>query len=136
MIRRSLLGAVLSIVLLGTGAAAGTEGKDAPERLYLRYCSACHGADGEGGGPLAELLQVAPTDLTRFAQKNGGVFPFRSVLRAMDGRTTDRVHGGSAMPVWGDVFSPPSSATMDEQLQAYGKMFLITFHIESLQVQD
>ncbi len=30
---------------------------------FATYCSACHGADGSGGGPAAAALDVRPTDL-------------------------------------------------------------------------
>lgn len=44
-------------------------------RLFARHCSACHGTDGAGGGPIAGQLPMAPTNL-----KSG---PF---IRTFDGR--------------------------------------------------
>lgn len=126
--------AVAVVALVLPASASEIEGENAAERLYLSYCSACHGTTGRGDGTLAAILEVEPTDLTQFASANGGVFPFRSVLRAIDGRTTVRAHGDTAMPVWGKVFAPPKDASMREQLESYGKMFLITFHIEELQL--
>ncbi len=135
VMRASRFGCALAVLLLvaSPSLASEIEGEDASERLYLSYCSACHGPEGKGNGTLAALLKIEPADLTQFASANGGVFPFRSFLRAMDGRTTVRAHGESAMPVWGQVFAPPADASMHEQLEAYGKMFLITFYVESLQ---
>ena len=131
-------GALISMMIVVGLLAAPAQaeplgGRDASEHLYLTYCSACHGADGKGGGALAKLLEVEPTDLTTFSAANGGVFPFRSVLRAIDGRMTVRAHGDAAMPVWGKVFAPPADASMRDQLEAYGRMFLITFYLESIQ---
>lgn len=128
---------VAVMIVLGFGlpaSASEIEGVDAGERLYLSYCSACHGTTGRGDGALAAILEIEPADLTQFANANGGVFPFRSVLRAIDGRTTVRAHGDTGMPVWGKVFAPPKNASMREQLEAYGRLFLITFHIEELQL--
>ena len=44
-------------------------------RLFARHCSACHGTDGAGGGPIASQLPMAPTNLK--------VGPF---IRTFDGR--------------------------------------------------
>lgn len=130
------LAALLVLAVSGPVRASEIEGENAGEKLYLNYCAVCHGTSGKGDGTLAALLEIEPTDLTGFAQANGGIFPFRSVLRAIDGRMTVRAHGETAMPIWGAVFAPPRDASMREQLEAYGKMFLITFHVESLQEVD
>lgn len=132
-----LLTLCATLLLCGPAQAGSVheeiQGEDAGERLYLSYCSSCHGTDGKGGGTLAALLDIEPADLTQFAAANGGVFPFRSVLHAIDGRMTVRAHGESGMPVWGKVFAPPKNASMREQLESFGRLFLITFHVESLQ---
>jgi mono/diheme cytochrome c family protein len=39
-------------------------------RYFVRYCSACHGAEGRGDGPAASALQSLPADLTRIAQRS------------------------------------------------------------------
>ncbi len=133
--KMQLLVVAVFAVLASVAPSAGSEiqGEDASERLYLSYCAACHGAKGKGDGTLAALLKIAPADLTGFARENGGIFPFRSVLRAIDGRTNVTAHGTTGMPVWGEVFAPARDASMQEQLEAYGKLFLITFHLESIQ---
>lgn len=71
---------------------------------YEQYCSGCHGVDGKGDGPLANLLTVKPADLTSLAKANAGNFPGTKVLRAIDGRDTIRAHGTSDMPIWGVNF--------------------------------
>ena len=40
--------------------------------IYARYCVGCHGAQGDGRGPAAEMLITKPRDFT------SGVFKFRS----------------------------------------------------------
>jgi mono/diheme cytochrome c family protein len=42
------------------------------ERVYNLYCIGCHGANGDGQGPAAEMLIVKPRDFTK------GIFKFRS----------------------------------------------------------
>ena len=46
-----------------------TERAQVGHRYFVRYCSACHGAEGGGDGPAAAALQSPPADLTRIAQQ-------------------------------------------------------------------
>ena len=71
--------------------------------LYQWYCAACHGRDGTGAGPMAPVLLVQPTDLTRLAANAEGVFPLLRVVMRIDGRDPLVSHG-SAMPVYGPLF--------------------------------
>ena len=71
---------------------------------YRTHCATCHGATGQGDGPLAPRLRVAPPDLTKLSRKNGGKYPFDKVYRIVDGRDPVSGHGGGDMPVWGDTF--------------------------------
>jgi len=71
--------------------------------LYLRYCSACHGADGRGDGPNARFLPVAPT-----AHADGATMARRS-----DDVLFDAIFAGAAplgrsprMPAWGRTLEP------------------------------
>jgi cytochrome c oxidase cbb3-type subunit 2 len=41
-------------------------------KTYARYCVGCHGVNGDGKGPAAEMLIVKPRDFTK------GIFKFRS----------------------------------------------------------
>jgi len=77
--------------------------------LYALYCATCHGLNAEGDGPTAELLTVAPVDLTRLAAENGGVFPVARVVRRIDGRDPVIAHG-SPMPVFGPFFDGEGAA--------------------------
>ena len=43
-------------------------------RYFVRYCSACHGAEGRGDGRCLSP-PVSPADLTRIAQRRGGISP-------------------------------------------------------------
>lgn len=81
-------------------------GSTAGRDLFEFYCASCHGRDGRGGGPVAGALNVPPTDLTRLAQRHGGVFARRQVEAFVtgDGGLLTPAHGTSDMPVWGPIF--------------------------------
>lgn len=98
----------LGVVVLSAYVAAA--GNGSPGRAaYFRYCGACHGADGRGNGEVADSLRVRPADLTQLAKKHDGVFPYDLVKEVIDGRKRVAAHGGSAMPVWGQVFASEES---------------------------
>jgi len=74
--------------------------------LYKAYCASCHGMDGKGGGPMAASLKTAPSDLTRIALHNNGMFPAVRVQRIITGEEPlPAGHGTREMPLWGPVFS-------------------------------
>lgn len=68
---------------------------------FARHCAACHGADADGTGPMAAVLTVPPTDLTRLAAK--GAFPTIRVVMRIDGRDALVAHG-SPMPLFGQLY--------------------------------
>lgn len=72
--------------------------------LYKRFCASCHGASGEGDGPVAAALLAKPPDLTRLSARRGGTWPESTVRRIIDGRELTPAHGGRDMPVWGLEF--------------------------------
>jgi mono/diheme cytochrome c family protein len=78
------------------------EGRD----LFRAYCSACHGADARGGGPAAASMKTKPPDLTRIAERRGGVFPLAYVERFISGeQPSAETHGQREMPIWGPILS-------------------------------
>ena len=76
---------------------------DTGARLFFNHCAACHGDDGEGGGPVAASLRVTIPNLRTLARRNGGVFPTESVTAYVDGRTMPAAHGDRQMPIWGEA---------------------------------
>jgi mono/diheme cytochrome c family protein len=86
--------------LLAGPAAAADMGRGA--ELFAGHCAACHGAEARGGGPMAEILAVAPPDLTALTARAGGTFPLEQVVRSIDGRTMVLAHGGP-MPLFGMI---------------------------------
>ena len=43
----------------------------AGRKLFQTYCASCHGPEGRGGGPLADSLDVAPTNFHEWPIKYG-----------------------------------------------------------------
>jgi mono/diheme cytochrome c family protein len=75
--------------------------------LFRSYCASCHGADGKGRGPVANVLKVPPADLTTLARRNGGKYPAALVRDTLYGARTPNpsaAHGTSEMPLWGSIF--------------------------------
>ena len=100
-------------------------GKD----LFVQYCAVCHGKDGKGGGPAAEALKSAPTDLTQISKRNNGTFPEERMMRMLQGQERVTAHGSQDMPVWGNVFSNMSSNLTMKQARMHG----LVQYLEELQ---
>lgn len=99
----------VSILLAATGlvaACASQQGVSAPtgQETFARYCASCHGARGDGTGPVAGVIRGTIPDLTALASRSGGVFPADRVASYIDGRSLPPVHGSRTMPVWGATF--------------------------------
>jgi mono/diheme cytochrome c family protein len=146
-----MMTAVVLVAAVATGAPqawaedmAVTQG----QKLYTKYCASCHGATGTGDGPVGKMLNPPASDLTTIAKQNGGKFPFYEVMQIINGRSPEsqqtdaslpgvpKAHGSAAMPVWGEVFSRDElskGSSLDLQLQATGKIMLITEYLQSIQ---
>jgi mono/diheme cytochrome c family protein len=104
------------------------EGRD----LFRAYCAACHGTDARGGGPAAAPLKTKPPNLTRIAERRGGVFPLADVERFISGeQASAETHGQREMPIWGPILS---QVQRDRDL---GKVRIrnLAKYLESLQVR-
>lgn len=100
---------IRTLVILGFGAlsALPAQATDLVEMGALEFqerCAVCHGATGEGNGPLSGFLRIDMVDLTTLAARNDDVFPEERVYRVIDGRTEVAAHGPRSMPVWGSEF--------------------------------
>lgn len=105
------LSVVVWCTLLGMALAAEQRPATSPStavsgapRVFVRYCSACHGVQGRGDGPAAPALQPPPADLTRITQRHDGRFPVDEITALIDGRTVLPAHGSREMPIWGVRF--------------------------------
>ena len=101
---------------------------------YLRYCSSCHGTEGKGNGPLANLFTTKPTDLTQIAKNAGEQFPTAKVIQAIDGTTRVPGHGPADMPVWGERFRA-QAAMAQGRATARGKVVTIAEYLRSIQAK-
>jgi len=100
--------------------------------LFKAYCAVCHGKDGKGGGPMAKSLKVAPPDLTRIAERNGGPFPMERVQKIISGeQPAPAGHGTTQMPVWGPIFS---QIAWDQDLGRL-RVYNVTKYIEQMQTK-
>jgi mono/diheme cytochrome c family protein len=118
--------------------SANAQGIDIGQRDYRNHCAFCHGLEGKGDGPSANMLRVKVADLSILQKNNKDVFPFKRVYEVIDGREAVAAHGSRTMPVWGDVFSreaadwnlPPS---VDKESFIRGRILSLTEYISRLQ---
>jgi mono/diheme cytochrome c family protein len=103
--------------------------RDNGSQLFRAHCASCHGATGNGNGPVADQLRHAPPDLTKYTARNGGVFPRERVCRIIDGRDVPS-HGDREMPVWGDVFKSGGAASTND---VKAKIDAIVRYLEGIQ---
>lgn len=96
-----LVTATMAIAFNGQVRAADDSLMDLGKQEYEEKCAVCHGQNGKGKGPIADMLKTAPSDLTMLSKNNGGVFPFGQVYGVIDGRQAVKLHGERTMPVWG-----------------------------------
>jgi mono/diheme cytochrome c family protein len=116
------------------GFARGEESvaAQAGHNLYSQHCEVCHGLRGEGTGPLAEELRVAPADLTTIALRRGGVFPEAEIREIIDGRRRMRGHGPANMPLWGEVFAQ-GAADAQHEVEVRDRVSSLVEYLKSIQ---
>jgi mono/diheme cytochrome c family protein len=103
------------------------------QQAFLQYCASCHGAHGDGQGPLAEELRTAPTDLTRLREQFGSPLQTQRLLERIDGRRMARAHGSRDMPVWGQKLARNVSRGAGTEVQTRGTLLIIIDWLESIQ---
>jgi mono/diheme cytochrome c family protein len=114
---------------LATLAAHAAEPKG--DALFATHCATCHGVDGEGGGPVASVMNVSMPNLRTLAKRNGGVFPAEAVTAYIDGRDQVAAHGDRVMPIWGDFLQTPGDK--DDQGPVRARIAELVAFIERLQ---
>jgi len=100
--------------------------------LYRIYCRNCHGESGEGDGPMVEVLEVRPADLTRLGQGPDGEFPTDDVHAAIDGRDDLLAHGSSKMPIWGLAFRE-FDTDIDQERHIQARILQLIEYLKSIQ---
>jgi mono/diheme cytochrome c family protein len=108
---------LFAALLIATAASAGAAERPDGAKLFMNHCAACHGADGEGGGPVAAVMQTTVPNLRTLAQRSGGTFPSEAVTAYIDGREVKAAHGDRQMPIWGEVFRGPEQGTAQRTIR-------------------
>jgi mono/diheme cytochrome c family protein len=87
-------------------AACGQSGQAqvSGAQLYANHCASCHGAQGEGDGPVAAVMKIGVPNLRNLSLRNNGEFPADAVRAFVDGRNLPAAHGDRYMPIWGNEF--------------------------------
>ena len=122
---------ILSGIL--AGCTAEREGEFSGLYLYANYCASCHGANGEGDGPVAAVMATQVPNLRLLSERNNGIFPADAVTEYIDGRTVVFAHGDRSMPVWGDVFSWEDTDDPDQEQRIQARISAIVDFVSELQ---
>jgi mono/diheme cytochrome c family protein len=108
---------LFATLLVATAWSARGAERPNGAQLFHNHCAACHGAEGEGGGPVAAVMQTTVPNLRTLAKRNGGTFPTDAVTAYIDGRQVKAAHGDRQMPVWGDVFRGPDHGSAERTVR-------------------
>src|SRR5262249_34316815 len=103
------------------------------QREYQHACAVCHGTEGQGNGPMADLLKKPPPDLTQLSKRNGGQFPFWRVYPTIDGRGEVMSHGPRTMQGWGADFRNQAGGGPLDENRVLGRILSLVYYLESLQ---
>lgn len=96
---------ILASAVLCLSATASLGEETIGQAEFMSNCAVCHGMDAKGNGPILDYLKAAPSDLTQISARNGGQFPFQQVYDTIADVDSNRAHGTSEMPVWGNRFN-------------------------------
>lgn len=112
---------------------AHAEGMTVGEFEYNNSCAACHGAKGDGDGPLASFFKAGTLPQLSLLQKNNdGVFPVSRVYAMIEGTADVRAHGGRDMPVWGDRYRARADPSIDPDFGPQDPDVYTTYRILAL----
>ena len=71
--------------------------------LYRTFCATCHGETGKGDGPVADIADHRPSDLTVLSRNSGGTYPRDRVMRVLENVEPLPGHDPPAMPNWRNI---------------------------------
>ena len=136
----------LSVGIVVLGVSAQAQDMTFGEFEYENSCVACHGASGNGDGPVSDFLSGAvPTDLTVMQKNNGGVFPVIAVYDTIEGSMLPSAHGSRDMPIWGNRFRERMTKGNEDDFFAFSssetesyvnaRILALIEYLASLQVQ-
>lgn len=131
--------ALAVLVALGAGTPGWAEDQGTAitqgRADYLTYCASCHGAEGQGDGPVSGSLTNRPPNLTYLQQQEPeGKFPYQRVMNIIQGNPdyaqNYRTHGPADMPVWGKELTEASG---DRESVAKARVRNLVEYIKSIQ---
>jgi len=128
------LGAALLALACATAEPAPSQRIAAGRAEYETYCTACHGIQADGTGPVAPYMSPRPPDLRRIAARRDGVFPHAAVAAWIDGRDPIASHGTRDMPVWGAAFREESELDQVTETRVRGRIVQLVAYLESIQL--
>jgi len=103
------------------------------EKHFNQYCSACHGLNAAGAGPVTPALNKLPPDLRQISKRRGGEFPAGEIAAYIDGRTSVQAHGSREMPIWGEQFNAKAGGGNLGDEFARGKVDVLVDYLKSIQ---
>lgn len=118
-------------LVIASPAALAQPGNDIGKMEFVSNCASCHGVDGTGNGPLGNLLQKSPPDLTLLARNNNGVLPINRLYAVIDGAGVPS-HGSREMPVWGTEYLIEEGKAMREARGHYDAPAVVRARILTL----
>jgi mono/diheme cytochrome c family protein len=92
----------LAGLLLGKIGPLWAQNPSDGKKLYLTYCSSCHGETGKGDGPAAQSLPVKPADHTAGAVMNQLTDKFLIGIISKGGSAVGK---SPMMPAWGGALT-------------------------------
>ena len=107
MQRISILGLSAIALTLATPFWGRAQSAAEGQKLYMTYCSSCHGDKGRGDGAAGKALPVKPADHTDGNLMNSFTDEFLVTIISKGGAAVGK---SSFMPAWGGVL-------IDNQLQ-------------------
>ena len=142
MLKRLLVTAVCSALMVGMGYADQSKGKvtipvgkttaNSGKQMYANYCAPCHGVNGKGQGPVSNALKSPPTDLTVLSKNNHGKFPDTHIVTVLQNGTEIPSHGSVEMPVWGPILGKMNQTNPQDRLLRISNL---SRYLETLQVK-
>jgi mono/diheme cytochrome c family protein len=98
--RMSILGLNLVMLTLAVPGLGRPQSAAEGQKLYMTYCSSCHGDKGQGDGAAGKALPVKPADHTNGKLMNSFSDEFLMSIISKGGAAVGK---SSFMPAWGGV---------------------------------
>lgn len=125
---RGAIAAWLAVSLSACQPSPEPNGAD----LYANACAPCHGASGEGDGPLREALRVDVPSLRTLSISNADRFPEARVRAVLEGNSIPPAHGDVELPIWGGILGWGAPADADPA-RAQRRVDALVEHVRALQ---